>query len=93
MALEIGHTRWLMFAQRSTPLPKPLVVVLVFWLTILFVSFGVFVRPNVTVVISLGVSALALAGAIFLITEMYQPYTGFIRVSEAPVRAALAQMD
>jgi hypothetical protein len=36
---------------------------------------------------------LALAGAIFLIAEMYQPYKGLIRVSDALMRAALAEME
>ena len=93
LALEIGHTQWLMFEQRATPLPTPLLFMLLFWLTMLFASFGMFVRPNVTVVMSLGISALALAGAIFLIAEMYQPYKGLIRVSDAPMRAALAEME
>ena len=52
---------------------------LVFWLTLLFISFGMFVQPNTLVVISLLFSAMALAGAIFLIAEMYQPYGGLIR--------------
>jgi len=65
---------------------------LVFWLTILFISFGMFVRPNVVVVTSLFVSALALAGAILLIVDMYQPYSGLIQVSDAPLRAALEQL-
>ena len=50
------------------------------------------VRPNATVVVSLFASALAVCGAIFLILDMYQPYGGFIRVSDAPMRAALAQL-
>jgi len=70
----------------------PLVAMLALWLTLLFVSFGLFVRPNVTVLISLVVSALAVCGAIFLILEMYQPYTGLIHVSDAPLRVALAQI-
>jgi nitric oxide reductase large subunit len=64
----------------------------VFWLALLFISFGLFVRPNVTVVVSLFASALAVCGAIFLILEMYQPYSGLIHVSDAPLRAALAQI-
>ena len=92
LAIEIGHTRWLMFEQKTTPLPTPLLGMLVFWLTLLFISFGMFVRPNAVVVISLFFSAMALAGAIFLIAEMYQPYGGLIQVSDAPLRAALAQL-
>jgi len=89
---QIGHARWLMFEQKTTPLPTPLLAMLVFWLTILFISFGMFVRPNVVVVTSLFVSALALAGAILLIVDMYQPYSGLIQVSDAPLRAALEQL-
>jgi Protein of unknown function (DUF4239) len=91
-AIKLGQTRALMAAQGTSSVPTPLVAMLTLWLTLLFMSFGIFVRPNVTVLISLLVSALAVCGAIFLILEMYQPYTGFIHVSDAPLRAALAQI-
>jgi hypothetical protein len=92
LAIKLGQTRWLLFAQKSSSVPMPLLAMLVFWLVLLFMSFGLFVRPNVTVVSSLLISALAVCGAIFLILEMYQPYTGLIRVSIAPLQAALAQL-
>ena len=92
MAIQLGQTRSLMFAQKASSVPMPLLAVLVFWLTLLFMSFGLFVRPNVTVVVSLFASALAVCCAIFLILEMYHPYGGLIQVSSAPLRAALAQL-
>ncbi len=92
MAIKVGQTRSLMVAQKSSSVPMPLLAVLVFWLVLLFMSFGLFVRPNVTVVVSLFASALAVCAAIFLILEMYQPYSGLIQVSSAPLRAALAQL-
>jgi hypothetical protein len=92
LAMKLGQTRWLVFAQQTASVPMPLLAMLVFWLTLIFMSFGLFVRPNVTVVSSLLISALAVCGAIFLILEMYQPYTGLIRVSTAPLQAALAQL-
>jgi hypothetical protein len=91
-AIKLGQTRSLMVAQETSSVPMPLLAVLVFWLVLLFMSFGVFVRPNVTVVISLFASALAVCAAIFLILEMYQPYRGLIQVPDAPLRAALAQL-
>ena len=91
-ATQVGHTRWLMFVQRTTPMPTLLLAMLVFWLTTLFTSFGMFVRANMVVVSSLLISALALTGAIFLILEMYHPYGGLMQVSDAPLRAALAQL-
>ena len=92
MAIKVGQTRSLMFAQQASSVPMPLLAVLVFWLILLFMSFGLFVRPNVTVVVSLSASALAVCCAIFLILEMYHPYGGLIQVSSAPLRAALAQL-
>jgi hypothetical protein len=44
------------------------------------------------VVVSLFASALAVCAAILLILDMYQPYTGLIQVSSAPLHAALAQL-
>lgn len=92
LTIQMGQTRWLMFAQETIPVPMPLLVIMVLWLTVLFTSFGLFVRPNFVVVLSLFISALAVCAAIFLILEMYQPYTGLIRVSAAPLRAAAAQL-
>lgn len=70
----------------------PLLVVLVFWITVIFVSIGLFAPLNATVVASLIVSALSFSSAIFLILEMYVPYAGLIHVSCAPLRAALTQL-
>jgi len=91
-AIKLGQTRSLMVAQTTSSVPMPLLTVLVFWLTLLFLSFGLFVRFNMVVVVSLFASALAVCAAILLILEMYQPYAGLIQVSDAPLRAALAQL-
>ena len=92
MAMKLGQTRWLMFEQKSSSVPMPLLAMLVFWLTLLFTSFGLFVRPNMMLVCSLLISALAVCGAIFLILEMYEPYGGIDSCLGAPLRAALAQL-
>jgi hypothetical protein len=70
----------------------PLLVVLITWLAVIFVSFGLFAPANATVVASLFVSALSVSGAIFLILEMYTPYSGLIALSSAPLRAAVAHL-
>lgn len=92
LELAIGQTRWLMFAQGSTQVPKPLVVILVFWLTIIFIGWGIFAPRNATVVITWLVCALSVSSAIFLILEMYTPYAGIVLVSSSPLRGALAQI-
>ena len=90
--MSLGQTRWLLAAQKSNSVSVPMLVVLVAWLTIIFISFGLFAPRNVTVIVSLLVSALSVSGAIFLILEMYSPYAGLIHVSGAPLRAALAHL-
>lgn len=92
LAIQMGQTRWLMFAQNTVPVPKLLLLMLIFWLTVLFMSFGLFAPRNLTVGSGLFLSALAAAGAIFLILAMYQPHGGMIQVSDAPLRAAIAQL-
>ena len=91
--MDIGKTRWLMYAQQATSVSMPLLVVLVLWLTVIFISFGLFAPFNATVVSSLFVSALSVSGAIFLILEMYTPYSGVIAVFQRPCCAPpLAQL-
>jgi len=90
MALNLGQTRWLLYEQGTTSVSKPMVVIMVFWLTIVFVSWGLLAPRNPTVVATLFTAALSVSGAIFLILEMYNPYRGVIQISNAPMRSALA---
>src|SRR5215471_810622 len=43
---NIAHTRWLLFTQNDNPIPMPFLVVLVFWISIIFMSFSLFAEPN-----------------------------------------------
>ena len=92
MAIAGGETRWLMYEQGNVPLPRPLLVVVVFWLTIVFISFGLHAPRNPTVVGVLFLCAVSVSGAIFLILELYTPFSGWIQISGAPMRDALAQL-
>jgi len=92
IAKDLAATRWLLAAQRSGSIPMPFLVMLVGWITILFVSFGLYAPPNATVVGTLFVCALSVSGAIFMILELDQPFEGLIQVSSEPLRSALAQL-
>jgi hypothetical protein len=92
LVFQLGQTRWLIFEQNEVPVPNLLLGMLGAWLIVLFLSFGIFAPRNLTVFAGLFVAALAVCGAILLILEMYHPQGGLIRVSDAPLRAALAQI-
>ena len=92
LIMDLGQMRWLMEAQRSHRTNWPLLVVVVFWLTVNFISFGMFAPRNATVMTTLFVCAVSVAGAVFLILEMGQPYQGIIRISPAPMQELLQQL-
>jgi len=92
IAFSVGQTRYLMYGQSVSAVPVPLLVVLVLWLTVLFISFGLFAPSNATAVATLFMSALSISCAIFLIMEMYKPFEGLIQISSAPLRAVLANL-
>ena len=89
---DLLGTRWLRVAQLSNPVPLLFLVVLVFWLSILFGTFGLFAPHNATVIAALLLSAVAVAGSTFLILEMYRPFEGLMKISPAPMRYALSQL-
>jgi hypothetical protein len=67
-------------------------MVLAFWLAIIFAGFGLVSAKNRTVVATLAVCALSVAGSIFLIEEMNQPLEGLMQISSAPARNALKHL-
>jgi hypothetical protein len=88
LAETILQTKWLVLAGTESSIPPPFLVVLLFWLTVTFVSFGVFSRPNVMVITALFLCALSIGGALFLVLEMDKPFDGLITVSADPIRYA-----
>src|SRR6516165_5922756 len=92
LAADMARTRLLLFENLGASIPVPFLVVLVFWLCIIFASFGLFAPRNATVIAALCVSALSVAGAIFLILELDRSFEGLLQVSGAPLRTALAQL-
>ena len=93
MSVDIGQARWLLFEQGGRSIPMPFLVLLIFWVTVIFLSFGLFAPRNATVVVTLFLCALSVSGAIFLILELDHPFGGLVQISSAPLRSALTQID
>ncbi|HSC98349.1 MAG TPA: hypothetical protein VLI21_05575 [Casimicrobiaceae bacterium] len=79
MPAGLGDNRLLLNEQARGSISWPFLVVLVFWLTILFVGFGLFAK-NGTVMTALFLGAVSVAGAIFLIVELNRPYGGVMQI-------------
>jgi hypothetical protein len=91
-AADLAKATWLETAQASAHVQHPFIIILIVWLFVLFMSFGLFSPRNALVVVALLAGALAIAGAVVLIVDMDSPYEGLIVVSPDPMKQALAQI-
>jgi hypothetical protein len=93
VADSLRRTYFLMFLKsEQNSLSFPLLAVLVSWLTVIFIGFGLLAPGNDTIIATLVVCALAVSGAIFIIMEMYTPFSGVMRISPLPIHDALNRM-
>jgi ABC-type amino acid transport system permease subunit len=92
LSSDIAELRWSAVEQMGSSIQWPFLTIMVFWFAVIFVSFGLFAPPNGSVIVVLLVCALSLAGSIYLIVEMDQPYGGFIMISSEPFVTALDQL-
>jgi hypothetical protein len=81
-----------MVDQSHGTLSRPILIVLLWWLSCLFFGFGLCTRFNLTVIGALFMGSLSATAAIFLILDMNQPYRGWMQISAAPLQQALSQM-
>ena len=89
---DLTQIRALIVADRGSAIIMPLLVLLVFWFTVITAGLNLFAPRNATTFAFNVLCALSIASAIFLILEMDQAFGGVIQVSDAPLRAALAQL-
>jgi hypothetical protein len=92
LAGKIGDTRWLLAQQVGQGTPREFVALLVFWLALLFATFGLFAPPNLLTAASLTLCAVAVAGAIGMVLELEKGFGGLISVSPQPMHQAIAQL-
>ena len=93
LAIDVAQIRSLLAAQSVPSISKPMLIILVLWLVIIFLGFSVLAPPNATTLLALTVSALAVSGAIFLILELDEPFGGLIGISSEPMLNALHQIE
>jgi len=91
---NIYAERWLLWENPGSTVPAQFLFVLIFWLALIYVSFGLFAPANLTVMASFFLSALAVAGAVLLILELGDPvHHGWFQVSSEPMGRALVEIS
>jgi hypothetical protein len=85
LMVDLGELRALLIAQSIPSISKPILIILVSWLVVIFFGFSLIAPPNATTMLALVASAFSVACAIFLILELDQPFGGLIRVPSEPM--------
>jgi hypothetical protein len=92
LAGEVMKIRWLVLEKQGSSTQGPFIVVLIFWLALIFASFGLFAPLHATALGVLALSAMSVAAAVFLILELAGPFDGLIQLSPEPLHFALSQL-
>lgn len=92
LAIELGQLRSLLLARSTASISRPMLIVLIYWLTIIFLAFSLLAPNNATATLALVISALSVSGAVFLIMELDRPFGGYVRIPSEPMRSALSQL-
>jgi hypothetical protein len=92
LMVDLGQIRSLLVAQSIPSISKPMLIILVSWLVVIFFGFSLLAPPNATTTLALVASAFSVAGAIFLILELDQPFGGLIRIPSEPMINVLSHL-
>ena len=78
--LELANALLELFSQLNTLLPPPLLVMLAFWFAVLFAAYSMYAEINAVSVVALVVCAASVAGAMFLLFQMNNPFSGLMGI-------------
>lgn len=92
LLVDLGQLRSLLVAQSIPSISKPMLIILLSWLVVIFFGFSVIAPPNATTALALVASAFSVAGAIFLILELDHPFGGMIHIPVDPLNNLLAHL-
>src|SRR5438270_3276588 len=90
LSSNLIYERWSLEQHVGHSIPVPFLVLLIFWLAIVFASFGLFAPPNPTAIVVLLLCSIAVSGGIILIEELDNLLSGLILISSDPMRRASA---
>jgi len=85
---SLSKMRLLIVEQTATTALSPLLFVMIFWLTAIFLSWGLFAPRSAAAISTFLVAAICVSCAIFMVVGLYTPYSGLLRISTAPLRLA-----
>jgi hypothetical protein len=92
LATSLLRERWLLIARSDTSMRPMIIVIVVFWLAAIFVSFGINAPRHATTHMVFLILAVGIGSAMFMILELNSPFQGPMRISSQPIQTALSHM-
>jgi hypothetical protein len=89
---DVAHARLSVIEDAQNQLFEPFYQVLVLWLMIMFVCFGLVAPRNGLSMTIMLLCAVSLSSVIFVILDLSRPYGGFFNIPSATMRGALDSM-
>jgi hypothetical protein len=90
--MQVVETTLLMTRRLANPVPRALLLVVIGWAALLFMSFGLLDAFNALSVAIAALGSMAVASAVFMILEFSQPYSGLFRISPAGVDSLISAL-
>lgn len=84
-AALIGQQISLLHAHATSSVSWPMLLVVAWWLFVMILAFSVLTPDNISTTLALSACALSIAGALFLILELDEPFSGLVRISSEPL--------
>ncbi len=90
---QVQQTRWRLIEEAHSSISWPFLSMLVLWLMLAFLTFGLTSPRNSLVYAAVLFCALSVSSALYVIIYMDTPLGGYIVISTQPLRDALLNMN
>ena len=90
---EFARARWSLLLGPQKSVPSAFLRVLVFWLMIIFICFGLRAPTSPIAIVMIGLSATTLSSMLFTIVDMVNPYDGIYDISSDTMHDVLGVMQ
>ncbi len=88
----MGQLRQKLVVNDERSIPPPLLIVLGVWQAVLFAGFGLLTPRNATAITVIVICMLSVSGALFIVMELDRPFSGIVRVSDAPLQVVASHL-
>jgi hypothetical protein len=89
---SLVEARWTVNEEARSTISMPFFVVLVFWLMVIFVCFGLNAPRTAFVFMTIALGALSISSAVFVMLDMDTPFHGAIIIPSQPMRNAYSDI-